>query len=296
MLKYHIVAFLTVAIWGTTFVWTKLLIINGLSPAQIFTLRFLLAYILLLLFALAVSRRHPFRWFANNWLDELLFVILGVTGGSLYFYTENEALNYTTATNASLIVCSCPLFTMLAARLFYRSERLSGRQMFGSLLAFVGMTIVVLNGRFVLHLSPIGDMLALAACLCWAIYSLLVKKVVDRYTPMFITRKIFFYGLITILPYYLFRPCFPSINTILSPQVLPNVLFLGCIASMACFLTWNWALSRLGTVRCTNWVYLNPITTMVAASLVLGEEITLFFLIGSLLILLGMFLAEKHTD
>lgn len=294
MLKYHIVAFLTVAIWGTTFVWTKLLIINGLSPAQIFTLRFLLAYVLLLLFALAVRRRHPFRLLSDNCRDELLFVALGVTGGSLYFYTENEALNYTTATNTSLIVCSCPLFTMLAARLFYRSERLSVRQMFGSLLAFVGMAIVVLNGRFVLHLSPLGDMLALSACLCWAVYSLLMKKVVTAYTPLFITRKIFFYGLVTILPYYLFRPGFPSVDTLLSPSVLPNVLFLGCVASMACFLTWNWAIKHLGTVKCTNWVYLNPITTMVAASLVLGEEITLFFLIGSILILLGMFLAERH--
>lgn len=294
-MKYHIVAFLTVAIWGTTFVWTKLLINNGLSPAQIFTLRFVLAYVLMLLFSLAVRRHSPFRWFADGWHDELLMVALGVTGGSLYFFTENEALSFTTATNTSLIVCSCPLFTMLAARLLYRSERLNTVQLVGSLLAFAGMVVVVLNGRFVLHLSPAGDALAFAACICWAVYSLLMKKVVARYPAMLITRKVFFYGVLTILPYYLVVPGFPSSEMLLRPQVLGNLLFLGCVASMVCFLTWNWALSHLGAVKCTNWVYFNPITTMVAARLVLGEQITLYFLIGSACILVGMYLAERKT-
>lgn len=293
-MKYHFVAFLTVAVWGTTFVSTKLLIGNGLSPAQIFTLRFLLAYVLL--FAIAMKmRRNTFRWFADNWRDELLMVVLGVTGGSLYFYTENEALRFTTATNASLIVCSCPLFTMLAARLFFRSERLRASQVVGSLMAFVGMTVVVLNGRFVLHLSPVGDVLAFAACLCWAAYSLLMKEAMERYRPPFITRKVFFYGLLTILPYYIFVPSFPPIDVLLRPVVVANILFLGCVASMVCFLTWNWALSHIGAVKCTNWVYLNPITTMVAAYIVLNERITVYFIVGSLLILSGLFLVEKTT-
>lgn len=293
-MKYHFVAFLTVAVWGTTFVSTKLLIGNGLSPAQIFTLRFLLAYVLLFAIAMKI-RRNTFRWFADNWRDELLMVVLGVTGGSLYFYTENEALRFTTATNASLIVCSCPLFTMLAARLFFRSERLRASQVVGSLMAFVGMTVVVLNGRFVLHLSPVGDVLAFAACLCWAAYSLLMKEAMERYTPPFITRKVFFYGLLTILPYYIFIPSFPPIDVLLRPVVVANILFLGCVASMVCFLTWNWALSHIGAVKCTNWVYLNPITTMVAAYIVLNERITVYFIVGSLLILSGLFLAEKTT-
>ena len=102
-LLLDLVAFTTVAIWGTTFVWTKLLIINGLSPAQIFTLRFIIAYILLCGFSLTRKKSH--RWFSDNWKDELVMILLGVTGGSMYFLTENEALRFTTATNTSLIVC-----------------------------------------------------------------------------------------------------------------------------------------------------------------------------------------------
>ena len=263
-LLYHLVAFITVAIWGTTFVSTKVLMLNELSPAHIFTLRFCIAYVLMLCF------NHK-RLFAQSWQDEVKMALLGITGGSLYFMCENEAMNYTTTTNTSLIVCSCPLFATLLVRLVYRqTSRINALQLAGSLLAFAGMVIVVLNGRFVLHLSPIGDALAFMACISWAVYSLLMKSVAIKYSAAFITRKVFFYGVVTILPYYLFESEMPSLNVLARPQVIGNLLFLGCLASMVCFLTWNWCIARLGAVKATNWVYFNPITTMLFASWVLG--------------------------
>ncbi len=284
---YHLVAFVTVAIWGTTFVATKVLMLNGLSPAMIFTLRFSIAYILML----CVNHK---RILSDTWKDELKMVLLGITGGSLYFLSENEAMNFTTTTNTSLIVCSCPLFATLLVRLVYRdSSRIRSVQLAGSLLAFAGMVIVVLNGKFVLHLSPIGDALAFTACMCWAVYSLLMKAVSGNYSAAFITRKVFFYGVLTILPYYAFFPGIPAMEVLCRPQVAGNLLFLGCLASMICFLTWNWCISKLGAVKATNWVYFNPITTMIFASLVLNETITHYFLVGATCILAGMYLANK---
>jgi len=103
--KYHLVAFLVVAIWGSTFVFTKLLLQEGLSPAQIFTLRFLVAYVLLAGYYLLTHRSsHSFRLFADTVKDELLLLALGISGGSVYFLAENAAMLYTTATNTSLIV------------------------------------------------------------------------------------------------------------------------------------------------------------------------------------------------
>ena len=288
--KYHIVAFLTVAVWGTTFVWTKLLIINGLSPAQIFTLRFIIAYVLLTGFSLWRGRH---KWLSDNWRDELTMMALGLTGGSMYFLTENESLRFTTATNTSLIVCSCPLFAMLIIALFYKSERFSRLQALGSLLALIGMAAVVLNGHFVLYLSPLGDTLAFSACICWALYTLLMKPVMGRYPAMFITRKVFFYGILTILPYYIFVPDMPPLDVLMRPEVALNLLFLGSVASMLCYLTWSWCMKGLGAVICTNWVYVNPITTIIAAWLILDEQITVYFLIGSILIIAGMYLSSK---
>lgn len=287
---YHFIAFLVVAIWGSTFVFTKLLLLAGLSPAQIFTLRFIIAYLLLLGFSL--TRRH--RWFCKSWKDELLMVLLGITGGSLYFLTENAAMLFTTATNTSLIVCACPLFAMMLVAAVYRqSEKISKIQALGSLVACMGMAVVVLNGHFVLHLSPIGDLLAFSACLCWAVYSLLMKPALERYSTLFITRKVFIYGLITIIPYFIVVPGFPSFEVILRSDVLWSLLFLGVVASMLCFLLWNWVISRLGTVVATNWVYFNPITTILFAWWILHEQITVYFLVGTSLILLGMYLADK---
>lgn len=290
-LLYHFVAFIIVAIWGSTFVFTKMLLLAGLSPAQIFTLRFIIAYVLLMGYSLS---KRSFRLFSNNWRDELLMLVLGITGGSVYFLAENAAMLFTTATNTSLIVCSCPLFAMLLFAVVYRhSEHISKVQALGSVLACMGMAVVVLNGHFVLHLSPLGDLLAFAACLCWAVYSLLMKPATERYSTLFITRKVFFYGLLTIIPYYLIVPGFPSLDVLLRSDVLWNLLFLGVVASMICYVAWNWVISRLGAVVATNWVYFNPITTILFAWWLLHEQITIWFLLGTVFILLGMYLADK---
>ena len=290
-MKYHLVAFVTVAIWGSTFVFTKLLLQNGLSPAQIFTLRFIIAYLLLLGFCYFSP---SFRLFCHSWRDELLMVLLGLTGGSVYFLAENAAMLYTTATNTSLIVCSCPLFAMLLFAIVYRhSEPISRVQALGSVIACLGMAAVVLNGHFVLHLSPLGDMLAFAACLCWAVYSLLMRPALEHYSSLFITRKVFFYGLLTIIPYYILVPGVPTLTILLRPDVLWNLLFLSVVASLLCYLAWTWVISRLGAVVATNWVYFNPITTILFAWWLLNEQITVWFLLGSVLILLGMFMADR---
>ena len=291
VILYHVVAFLTVVIWGSTFVFTKMLLLDGLSPAQIFTLRFIIAYVLLLLFSLT---RRSRRWVSDTWRDELLMVALGVTGGSLYFLAENEALRFTTTTNASLIVCSCPLFASLLIGLFYKSERMNLTQVAGMLLAFVGLVFVVMNGHFVLHLSPKGDALAFTACLCWAFYSLLLMPANKRYDAVFITRKVFFYGLLTMIPYYLLvEPFDVTVLQNFSTSMLLNLLYLGVVASMLCFLVWTWVMDKLGAVVATNWVYLNPVSTIVFAWWLLSEQITPWFLLGTVLILWGMYLCDK---
>ena len=229
-------------------------------------------------------------------------VLLGITGGSVYFLTENAAMLYTTATNTSLIVCSCPLFAMLLVALFYRqSEHFTKTQVFGSVMACIGMAVVVLNGHFVLHLSPLGDTLAFCACLCWAVYSLLIKPATERYSTLFITRKVFFYGLLTMIPYYLFNPdevsLFFHLSSLLNPpSILFNLLFLGIVASMGCYVVWNWVISKLGTVVATNWVYFNPITTIIFAWWLLHEQITPWFLMGTVFILTGMYLCDKKRS
>ena len=99
---FHLMAAVTVAIWGTTFVSTKVLIGYGLSATDILFYRFIMAYICIWFFS-------PRILWAKSWRDEGVFVLLGLTGGSLYFIAENTALGMTLASNVSLIICTAPI-------------------------------------------------------------------------------------------------------------------------------------------------------------------------------------------
>jgi len=232
---------------------------------------------------------------ADSLRDEVLMFLLGITGGSLYFLTENTALQYSTASNVAILVSSAPLITALMAAIFYKEERLNARQTAGTLTAFVGMVLVVLNGKLILHLSPLGDSLALGAALSWTFYSLLLKKATSRYSIFFITRKVFFYGLLSIIPYFLLvSPLQPDPTILARPQVWGNLVYLGIIASMLCFMLWNKASAELGVVRTINLIYTQPFFTMLFSVLVLHERITWMAIVGTVLIILGMMQVEKR--
>lgn len=283
---YHFIAILIVTIWGVTFISTKVLINNGLTPQEIFLYRFVISYIGIWLIS-------PHRLFTNSFKDELWLAAGGFFGGALYFFTENTALGITQTTNVAFIVCTAPLLTTILSLIFYKNEKATKGLILGSILALVGVALVVFNGSFVLKLSPLGDLLTLCAALSWAFYSLIIKKMAGRYSTVFITRKIFFYGILTILPAFLLKPLQPDISVLLQPAVMFNLLFLAVVASLICFVVWNVVLKQLGTVKASNYIYLNPLATMVASAIVLHERMTPMAFVGAGCILLGVFLAEK---
>lgn len=285
----HISAIIVVCIWGTTFVSSKVLLNAGLVPAEIFLLRFIMAYLCMAIVA------HRRLW-SKSVADELVMIGLGVMGGSLYFLMENMALIYSTSANVSILVSTCPLLTAMLVSLFYKSERMNRKQVLGSIVAFVGAVLVILNGQLVLHLNPRGDMLALGAAMTWAAYSLLMKRVMGRYRSDFITRKVFGYGILTIIPYFLLiEPMHVDMAMLQSTKVWGNLLFLGFIASTGGYLIWNWTMQRLGAVKATNYIYLQPLVTMVVGALILGERVTIMGLCGMVVLILGMVRALKKN-
>lgn len=283
-MAFHLTAVVIVAIWGLTFISTKLLIGQGLTPQEIFVLRFLVAYV-------GIWFLSGRKLWADTWRDELWLVLGGVTGGSFYFLTENTALEYTLATNVSFLVCTTPLMTTLLSLVLYKKERATRPLIGGSLVALAGVALVVCNG-----LSPVGDLLSLLASLSWAFYSLIMRRMADRYEVTFITRKIFFYGLLTILPAFLVRPWQFEVTRLLDTSVLCHLLFLGVLASLVCFAVWNVVLKRLGTVRASNYIYLNPVFTLIGSAIVLGERLTPMAWAGVLLILSGVYWAGKGRE
>jgi len=264
-----------------------------MQPHEIFVLRFILAYICLWIYSI-VAGGDKQVWAASV-SDEWQMAVLGITGGSLYFLTENMALTYSLANNVSFIVCTTPLITTLLALLFFRDVKATRNIIIGAVLALFGMALVIFNGHFILKLNPLGDFLALGAALCWSVYSLEMKKISDRYSALFLTRKVFFWGLITILPWFILHPWQFDLHGLLRPAVAGNLIFLGIIASFACYVLWAVAIHRIGAIKTSNYVYINPLSTVVASWLVLSEPMTPVAWLGAVLILLGVGLSNKGS-
>ena len=126
--------------------------------------------------------------------------------------------------------------------------------------------------------------------------SLILKQLDNHYSIVFITRKVFFYGVLTILPMFLFRPLNWDNVLMMQPIVFGNLLFLGFVASMLCFIAWNACVKELGAVKSTNYIYIVPLVTLLTSSVIINEKITWIALTGCFLILCGVYLAERKTN
>ncbi len=285
--KAHILAFFTIFIWGTTYISTKMLL-KEFSPTEILFFRFILAYFALLI---AKPARIPYK----NRKEELLFAAAGLCGVTLYFTVQNTSLVYTLASNAGVLVSVAPFFTAIFSWLLLKEEPLRKRFFVGFVCSIIGIVLISFNGNFVLKLNPLGDFLAILCAVVWAAYSVLMKKISAlNYNVILCTRKIFFYGIILLLPAL---PFFGFHWDLARFTYLPNVfhmLFLGLGASALCFVTWNYAVGVLGPVRTSVYIYFNPIVTVVTSAIILHERITVVAMSGVVLILAGLYLSEKR--
>lgn len=280
----HLVALATIVVWGVTFISTKVLLAD-FTPVEILLLRFLLGWAALWLVcphALAVRNRR----------DELLFALAGLSGVTLYFLLENMALTLTFASNVGVIVAVAPFFTALLAWRLLGDARPGGAFMAGFVVAITGIACISRSGSE-FALNPAGDGLALLAALSWAVYSILVRMLAARgYGSLRATRRIFFYGLVCMLP------ILPAADVSLRPEVLlrpvnvANLLFLGLCASALCFVSWTFSVRRLGAVRAALYIYLVPVVTVLTSIAVLHERVTWLSGAGMVLALAGLLVSE----
>lgn len=283
--KGHLIAFMTIFMWSTTFVSTKV-VLGELSPIEILLFRFFLGLLALLVV-------HPKFKIFTKIQDELLFMVLGASGVFLYFILENIALQYTQATNVGIIVTAAPIFTAIFAALILDDERFHIRLLFGFLAAICGVIVLLMGSGESVRINLSGDLIALAGSLSFAVYSVLLQKVdSNKYHYIFVTQKTFVYGLFWMLLYVLVFNKSLDFSNVLEAEVLTNMLFLGLIASGLCFVLWNYAVRLIGSVSTSNYIYLVPLLTGFTAILVLDERVTWSILFGGLLILFGLFLSQ----
>ncbi|WP_405127670.1 DMT family transporter [Sinanaerobacter chloroacetimidivorans] len=282
----HLAALITILIWGTTFISTKILLID-FTPVEILVTRFVMGYFALLMV-------YPHRIKTKGIKEEALFLSAGLCGVTLYFLMENIALTYTLASNVGVIVSVSPLFTAILAHFLLEGESMRTSFIIGFIIAITGVILIVLNGSYILKLNPIGDLLATLAALVWSVYSILMRKISDLgQNSIGCTRRVFFYGLILMTPCLFFLDFDPEFRQFAELPNLLNLLFLGLGASALCFVSWNWTLGVLGAVKTSLYIYVIPVITIAASALILRETITPVACAGVVLTLAGLYLSQR---
>ncbi len=281
----HIMALITIVIWGTTFISTKILL-EDFTPVEILFSRFLLG-------VLALIAVYPKRLKIKDKKQEFTFAAAGLCGICLYYLLENIALTYTMASNVGVIISVAPFFTAVLSHVFLKEEEKLKAQFFvGFIVAMTGISLISFSGSK-LELNPIGDVLAVAAAFIWAVYSLLIRKISSYgYYTIQTTRRIFTYGIIFMLPFLFVFEVSLDMQKLVRPEYALNLIYLGLGASALCFVTWNYAVKMLGAVKTSVYIYIVPVITVVTSVIVLKEEITWMAAAGIGFTLMGLFLSD----
>ncbi|MDE5908287.1 MAG: DMT family transporter [Lachnospiraceae bacterium] len=283
----HLAALFTIIVWGTTFISTKVLLVD-FRPVEILFFRFVMGFAALFLVC-------PHRLKVVSRRQEATFALAGLCGICLYYLLENIALTYTMASNVGVIISVAPFFTAILSRLFLKAEgKLRANFFIGFVVAMTGVVLISFNGSK-LELNPMGDVLAVLAAFVWACYSILTRKISSFGYPVILTtRRTFFYGILFMIPALFLFDFEIGVDRFANITHLLNILYLGLGASAICFVTWNLAVKILGAVKTSIYIYMVPVITVVTSVLVLKEPITWGSAVGTVLAVAGLFLSEYN--
>ena len=286
----HLLACISVLFWSTTFVSTKILQ-DDFSSLEILLIRFVIGFV-----ALFLMHPRPIKW--EGWGKEVQVIAAGFFGIFLYYLMENIALEYSSASMVSLVVSTAPFFIAIVFKfLDWRGTRLRAHFFLGFLVTFAGLVLSVMEAGEAIRLD-LGVLIALAASIAWGFYSWFLDRL-GRWgdDSIALTRRSFLYGILFMIPLAMLDG-FNVGRELLEPVNIANLLFLGLGASAFCFAAWAGAVKRLGPLLSGSYIYIIPAVTMVFSAIVLGESISMRFIVGTALVITGLFISNSkdHKD
>lgn len=290
IMKIYASLFSVVFFWGTSWAASKIGL-REISPIHLATLRFILAsclfYILLKIF---------YKDYTIEKKDKPLMWFLGILGVSFYFYIQYTGLKHTTTVNSSIIMATSPIFTMILSTKFFHQEELSPNKIFGAILAFIGIFLVFSGGKGISFSSStlLGDLLLLLNSICWALFSVLGKQLVDKYEPFVVIAHIYIYATITMLPVIL-TSGFANAVRRASFSTWVAVLYLAFFCSVYAFYMWYKGIKIIGAVRTSMFNYINPVVAVIIGILFLKETWTFYTLFGGILVFIGVYVVSAKS-
>ena len=281
----HIAALFTVSVWAITFVCTKVLL-DYLTPFQILLCRTVLGFV-----ALCLVRPRILRLQERS--HELLLAAAGLTGAFGYYLAENTALQFADASFTSIAVSTAPLFTSALSFTVLKERGFGLRFAIGFVVAFLGIVLISL-AEGPAHASPPGVVLCLVAAVAWAVYSIIVKRLSNLgYETIGMTKRIFAWGLAFMVVFLLASGDSVPVQALTEPIVAGNLVFLGVVASAACFVTWGYSVKHLGPTLASAYIYLQVPISVLFAVILLAEPMNVPIALGIVLVIVGLAISEE---
>jgi drug/metabolite transporter (DMT)-like permease len=283
-ISYIFITF-SVIFWGYSFISTKVLL-QELPPISIAFFRQIIASITLIiwLFVTKSFSKITYKHF-------FVIAISGLFGIVLYFIFENTGLMYTSASNASMIVASVPIFTLFTEVLFYKLK-INLKMIFCIVLSIIGVYLVItVNGKLDFSSSMFkGNLLILGAMIAWVIYTIINKNLSKKYSSLLMTAYQSIISIFIFIPFLI-----PEVSTWKNLTLYPllNLIYLGVFCSAFAYFFYNYAVKRIGPTISSAFLNLIPVVSIFFGCLILGETLFFIQIIGMLLVLLSLYLLSR---
>jgi drug/metabolite transporter (DMT)-like permease len=274
-----------------SFVATKTAL-RDVSPVTLIFSRFALG--LAVLFTILKLRRQLLTPPPSMWP---MLALMGFVGVFVHQMLQAHALKLTTAVRTGWLIGLIPIWSVVLAVIFL-GERLGPRLTFGLLLGAIGALLVITRGELSLRVLSLpatrGDLLILASTVNWAIYSVIGRRTLKALGSGRATAFSILAGWAMIVPFFLLSAGWRDYRCLSTTGAI-SILFLGIGCSGVAYLLWYVALEHLETARVAVFLYVEPLVTVTAALLLLGEPILVTTIVGGLLVLAGVFFVQKNS-
>lgn len=278
----NILAIFIMLMWGMSYLSIKV-VVGEVNPLLSAFYRFVISTVILLIF---LKVKYPKEKLLK---EDRGRVILGAFFGvALYFFFENYSVLFTSASNVSILLSAIPVFTLISQRIIFK-EKFTSNKIIGALCSVIGIIIIIASKDKISLFSKgtLGDLMALGAAACWVAYNMVSSKFKGNYKSITITAYQSLWGCLFLSPSLLF-----SHISVPSTKVIMNILFLGIFCSCIAYALYIYCLEHLGATVLTTYINLQPVVSVASAYILLKEKISLFQVIGSVIIIIGVFLVS----
>lgn len=277
---------MSACIWGGMFVVVKI-IVDEIHPIQLVWLRYLIAIIFLMIFSLL--RREKWHW---NWSDLRLIFLIGLIGNTISIVAQETGTWLSSAQTGAVITSATPTFMLIFAWLILK-EKMTSVKIISVIMATLGVIMIVglhLSGNYILY----GVLSLIVAALTWALMSVLVKKV-NHYSSLQTTIISTMVAIVCLTPIIMLNPSALGNINFLNIKVILCLFYLGVISTAMAFVMWNQGLKLVNASSSGLFFLLQPIVGTLLGWLLLGENISISFIVGTILIIGSVWFSIKFT-